>query len=78
VAFQIVEAINRVYECDRIRGLDGAHELMQFLYAAPTSFMFTLVTRLHSLITYEVVTESLRLDFMEQCVKCLDILYRIN
>ena len=75
VAFQIASSINKLYD-DSTK--ISTHPLMEFLVSMSTVQTMQLVTRMHQLITDEVVTEQLRLDFIEACVKMLDVLYRAN
>ena len=54
------------------------NQLMEYLKSKSLTQMMYLITRIQQMLTQEVVTETLLLDFIEECVNSLDILYRAN
>lgn len=73
VNYELTKAVNQIFE-----NLQTDHILMQYLVSMTKVQLLQYVMKVQSMITLQIVTDDIDLDHLEETVKVLDLLYRVN
>jgi len=73
VTYELAKALNQVFKDCR-----PDSQLIQYLDSFTKVQMVQYVMKVQSMITMQIVTEDVNLDHLEETVKVLDLLYRVD
>lgn len=73
VTYELTKALNLIF-----KEQNAESKLVKYLASLTKVQMVQYVMKVQSMITMQIVTEDVNLDHLEETVKVLDLLYRVN
>lgn len=78
ISFEIINSINCMFEYLETDANESDHVVLQYLTSISKSQMLAYLMCLQSLLTINIITEDINFELLEENVKLIDLLWRVN
>jgi hypothetical protein len=78
ISFEIINSINCMFEYLETDANESDHVVLQYLTSISKNQMLAYLMCLQSLLTINIITEDINFELLEENVKLIDLLWRVN